>query len=430
MPVSTQPQRPPLERRPDRWVAGVCSGLAVHLNLDVRVVRWAMVILTLFGGAGVMLYAWLWIFVPRAGEADRARSISQAGQRSVSGAVVRNEKADRTEAAEPARLYRSLAGREFLLGAVLLLGAALVGASIFGLRVDWRIILPATAIVVGAVIAWMQLDADRREDLRKGVGAERWLGATRLIAGLVLVIGGVLALLTGVVPVESLLSGSLIALAILAGIVLVLLPWGLREWRSFVAERSAGWRAAERAEIAAHLHDSVLQTLALIQRRADDPAMVARLARSQERELREWLYGRGEDSAADLFTNIKAEAGRIEDDFGGEISVVTVGSAPIDSPTTEALLQAVREAMLNAVKHGGGKVTVFCEASPQDVEAFVRDHGQGFVPDDIPEDRRGLKDSIIGRMERNGGTARINSSPEGTEIVLRIPLPNTEKDNS
>lgn len=424
------PQRPPLVRGPDRWVAGVCSGLARHLTVDVRIVRWLMVILTIFGGAGVLLYAWLWIFVPRAGEAERARSISEAGQRSVSGAVVRNEEADHQAAEEPARLSRSLAGREFLLGAVLLVGAALVGASIFGVQVDWRIILPAAAIAVGAVIAWMQLDADRREGLRKGVGAERWLGATRLIAGLVLVIGGVLALLTGVVPIDSLLSGALVALAILAGLVLVLLPWGLREWRSFVAERSAGWRAAERADIAAHLHDSVLQTLALIQRRADDPVMVARLARSQERELREWLYGSGSESAADLFANIKTEAGRIEDDFGGEISVVTVGASPADNVDTDAMLQATREAMLNAVKHGGGKVTVYGEASTEHVDVFIRDHGPGFEPSEIPEDRRGLKDSIVGRMKRNGGSARVNSSPDGTEIALRLPLSTNEQDNS
>ncbi|WP_271394545.1 ATP-binding protein [Neomicrococcus lactis] len=419
---ATTPQRSPLVRGPERWVAGVCTGVAIHLNIDVRMVRWAMAALTLAGGAGVLLYAWLWIFVPRAGETDRARSISEAGQRSVSSAVLRNEQLDRGAAEEPARLNRGIAGREFLLGAILLIGAGLIAASLFGFAVDWRLILPGAAILVGAVTAWMQLDADRREGLRKDVGAERWVGATRLMVGLVLVIGGALALLTGVVPVESLLSGGVIALAIIAGIVLVLLPWGLREWRRFVAERSAGWRAAERAEIAAHLHDSVLQTLALIQRLADDPLMVARLARSQERELREWLYGRGDEAPGDLFATIKREAGRIEDDFGGDIDVVTVGNSPGEFPTADALLQAAREAMLNAVKHGGGAVTVYCEASQDSVEVFVRDHGPGFDVADIPEDRRGLRDSIVGRMERNGGTARVSSSPDGTEIALRLPI--------
>lgn len=423
-------QRPPLVRGPEKWVAGVCTGVARHLDVDVRAVRIAMAVLTVFGGAGVLLYAWLWIFVPRAGETDRARSISEAGKRSVSSAVVQQKQQDLNAAEEPAQVNRNIAGRELLAGALLLVVAALLAATIFGFSVEWRIILPAAAIVVGAVTAWLQLDADRRGDLRKSVGAERWIGAIRLITGLVLVVGGALALLTGVVPVDSLVSGTLIAVAILAGVVLVLLPWALREWRRFVAERSAGWRAAERAEIAAHLHDSVLQTLALIQRRADDPAMVARLARSQERELREWLYGDQEDVAADLFANIKREAGRIEDDFGGEISVVSVGSTPSELPGAEALLHATREAMLNAVKHGGGKVSVYCEAAPERIEIFIRDHGPGFKISDIPEDRRGLKDSIVGRMERHGGMARVASTPEGTEISLQLPVTAHEQEKT
>jgi len=199
-------------------------------------------------------------------------------------------------------------------------------------------------------------------------------------------------------------------------------------WRDLDVERAARARESERADIAAHLHDSVLQTLALIQHRAHDQSEVSRLARAQERDLRSWLYGAQAPDPTTMAARITEMAAEVEDMHAAVIEVVSVGDRTVDD-RTRALLAALREAVVNAVRHAGSPVRVYVESSPDGVEAFVRDRGPGFVLASVPEDRHGVKESIIGRMERHGGEARVRSTPgEGTEV--RLWLPDEKEDES
>ena len=246
-------------------------------------------------------------------------------------------------------------------------------------------------------------------------------GWARLAAGLALVVAGVLLMVSGSGSWEQTWLALLASVAVLGGVALVLLPWGLKFWRDLEAERAGRVRATERAEIAAHLHDSVLQTLALIQRRAGNEHDVVRLARAQERELRGWLYRDPGRDAGQLSDALKAAAAEVEDSLGHAVDVVTVGDCAM-TERLEALVQAAREAMLNAARHGGGAVSVYLEVTDDAAEVFVKDRGPGFDPEAIPADRLGVRESIIGRMRRHGGTAVIASSPDGTEVRLRLPL--------
>ncbi|MDQ4501801.1 PspC domain-containing protein [Sinomonas sp. ASV322] len=428
--------RPPLVRSEDRLVAGVCSGLARHLGLRTDVVRWAMVFATLLGGAGIVFYGWLWIMVPTAAEAARRGARRPAS--SIAPAVSEPAGQARTTAppAFPGAPERPLRlgghGREILLGTVLLLGALAVGTGLLGLTVPLGVVVPVAAILGGAALAWLQLDESRRTQLVRGAGAGRWVGWLRLGAGLALVVAGVTLAISG--SQWNVLGLALLAsLAVLAGVALVLLPWGLKFWRDFGAERAARVREAERAEIAAHLHDSVLQTLALIQRRAGSEADVTRLARAQERELREWLYRDERRSGGAFADRLKALAAEVEDAHGHAVDVVCVGDASLlegqreQRERIEALLQAAREAMLNAVRHAGGPVSVYAEASRDAIDVFVKDRGPGFELDAVPEDRLGVRESIVGRMRRHGGEATIVSGPDGTEVRLRLAGIGTEE---
>ncbi len=218
------------------------------------------------------------------------------------------------------------------------------------------------------------------------------------------------------------------ALAVLVGIALLVGPYVVRMTQDLSEERLMRIRAQERAEVAAHVHDSVLHTLTLIQRNAEEPREVARLARAQERELRAWLYrpeGTGKDEAEEpdtLAEAVKKTAAEVEDHHGVPIEVVVVGDCPLDE-RLGAQLQAAREAMVNAAKYGGdgGAVQVFAEVEGATVFISVRDRGPGFDVDAVPEDRMGVRESIIGRMQRNGGTARLRSAPDGgTEVELEM----------
>jgi signal transduction histidine kinase len=209
-------------------------------------------------------------------------------------------------------------------------------------------------------------------------------------------------------------------LAALVGVSVLCAPWILRLWTNLREEQTARIRATERADIAAHLHDSVLQTLALIQRQSTDAATVARLARAQERQLRSYLYD--EDSrAGTLGAALTAAMGEVEDLQGVPVQLVVTGDRPMDQHL-DALVKAVREAAWNAVRHASPPVSAYVEVGPDAVEAFVRDHGSGFDLDAVPDDRAGVRESIIGRMERHGGTARIRRRADGTEVELRLPV--------
>jgi signal transduction histidine kinase len=211
---------------------------------------------------------------------------------------------------------------------------------------------------------------------------------------------------------------------VLAGVALAIAPWLLRINRELIAERAARAREAERSDIAAHLHDSVLQTLALIQQRSEPGSDVARLARGQERELREWLF-RSADGAPQpqreaVDAELRAHATALEGDHAARFEVVSVGGS---ATAPEAIVLAAREAMLNAARHAGGDVTVYIEAARDRISIDVTDRGPGLDPERLPEGRMGVRESILGRMERAGGSARIVPGPGGgTSVRLEIPI--------
>lgn len=481
--MSTALTRPPLVRSSDRLIAGVCAGLAAHLGWPVKNVRIAMALATLAGGAGLAFYAWLWIMVPTADENARRNAKRPASP--IAPAVSRPARTDPPDSAAtnpaaippgtpaaprwgasdvgasaPGSPYAAAAapavrpaggygppsadygiagrppwfrtrsmryGKEILLGAGLLLVAGIMIAQLLGVDVPLGTLIPAAAVLGGAAIAWMQLDETRRAGLVDKTKADQAGGWARLAAGLTLVVAGVLVMVSGSGSWEQTWLALLASVAVLGGVVLVLLPWALKFWRDLETERAGRIRETERAEIAAHLHDSVLQTLALIQRRAGNEHDVVRLARAQERELRNWLFEDPGKEAGQLSDRIKAVAAEVEDFLGNAVEVVSVGDAAM-TEVHEALVQASREAMLNASRHGGGPVSVYLEVSNGRTEIFIKDRGPGFDLQDVPEDRLGVRESILGRMKRNGGTASITSTPGGTEV--RLGLPALQVDNA
>jgi hypothetical protein len=215
----------------------------------------------------------------------------------------------------------------------------------------------------------------------------------------------------------------LAAFAVLVAVALIFAPSWRRLGRSLAAERTERIRSQERADVGAHLHDSVLQTLALIQRSAEDPKQVAALARRQERELRGWLTDGGSRESGDRLDAALLEtvAAEVEALAGGSIEVVAVGDCPLDA-RAGAVVGAAREAMLNALKFAGTTpVSVYAELSAERVQVFVRDRGSGFDLAAVPQARRGVRESIVGRMQRAGGVATVRSLPDGgteVEIVL------------
>jgi signal transduction histidine kinase len=387
--------------REHRAIAGVCAGLARYLDLPLAWVRFGMIALVLLSGVGAVFYAWLWIFVP-----DEREAVVTADE-PVRGAA---------EQTRPWRLTDTVGrGWQVVLGIVLLGLAVALSLQVAGVRLNWAMLGPASVVLIGIALAWLQLDT-----MRSDGKAGRTTRITSLVLGLLLVMAGILALAAGFVGTQDMWLGLVVAMVILAGVVLVAAPWVLKLWRDAAAKSSALAVQTERAEIAAHLHDSVLQTLALIQKNADNAALVARLARAQERDLRQYLYAdptRPDGTLPDLLKDLAAG---IEDDHGQPIEVVTVGTAA--GPWLDPLLQASREAMLNAVRHAG-PARVYAEAGPAAVEVFVKDRGSGFDLDAIPPDRWGLRESVIGRMERAGGTATITTGDDGTEVRLHLPVP-------
>jgi signal transduction histidine kinase len=338
----------------DRVLAGVCGGIASALVVDATLVRLAFALLSLAGGAGVLLYCGLWVY----GSGRRPR----IGQVLIAVSAI-----------------------AFLL-ALGLSGAAILGA--------------------GLLVAGVAVVLARDGSLRPG-GKLPVLGIALTMAGAVTLLGHVGA------------SSSLIGPGALAGaLFLVFGPW---VWQ-LAAQRAERIRLQERADVAARVHDSVLQTLALVQRHAGDEARVSALARRQERELRRWLYGSGFGEGATLEDALAAAVDEIEELHGVKIELASAGPLPLD-PDVEQLVLAAREAMTNAAKFAGsGEISVYAEADASSVSVFVRDRGAGFDRATVPEDRRGLSESIEGRLARAGGRATIRSAPgEGTEIELTMP---------
>lgn len=368
----------PVMSRPQsgRVVAGVAAGLAQNLGVSVLSARIALTALTLLGGVGAMAYAGLWIFTPALDDAPSTR-------RSPLSLVL---------------VFLALAG-----SAVGVLGVS--GASL-------SVAVPLAVVAIGAVLAWLAYDR----------GLNTPVGLVAVAAGAVLVIGGVVV---AAVTWESGSGSAILATALtLVGFGALVVPLVLKLWRSLSQEQAAKAVSEERAEIAARLHDSVLQTLALIQKRAGDSREVTRLARAQERELRAWLFDAPSAAPTTCFGALEAACGEVEDLFDMRVSAVTVGE---DAELTEAaklLIQAAREAMVNAGKHAGvDAVDVYAELLAGELSIFVRDRGVGFDVDAIPADRHGIRDSIRARVEGTGGRVRISSTPgEGTEVELAVAL--------
>lgn len=386
--LSTRSQR--LERRAaGRLVGGVCRGIGDNLGIDPVIVRLAFVLLIVADGIGVALYVGLWLIVPQREEPPDRR---EWGQLAAYGALT--------------------------CGVSLLTWITKVSS------VTWAV-WPVVAGGIGVGILWQQADPERRQRwVRSTTGSLRglWL---RSVLGVLLVIGGIVAFLAERVHASQAGPALLGSAVMLAGVVVILAPWLLRLWRELETERRARIRSQERAEVAAHVHDSVLHTLTLIQRNAQDPREVQRLARAQERDLRAWLYQPKADASRDLAAAVREVAAEVEDAHGVPIEVVCVGDCALDE-RLGSLLQAAREAMVNAAKYAETpSVSVYAEVNREgsgfEVAVFVRDRGKGFDLDAIPEDRMGVRGSIIGRMERHGGKATIRTAPgEGTEVRLEL----------
>ncbi|MFB9377008.1 PspC domain-containing protein [Kineococcus gynurae] len=382
-----------------RRLGGVASGLAAHTGLPVQRVRTTFVAAALLGGTGLALYAVWWLLVPDEREAGPQR---------------------------PTPSDWVLAHRDALLGGILVVAGAATALRLSGLPLSARVLLPVLVVVAGLVLAWSQLDAARRRRLVDGAGAGRG-AAVRVAAGASLVAAGLVALLVGSDP-AALGASTLASLAMLVGMAIVAAPWAVRLWSDLGAERAARAREQERAELAAHVHDSVLQTLALIQRRSAEPE-VSRLARAQERDLRRWLYGDHGQQEGTVGAGLRSAAEEVEDLTGAAVEVVVVGDLDglaLDR-ATGALVQATREALLNAARHAGGPVALYAERAGAAIEVSVRDRGPGFDVDAVPADRLGVRESIIGRMTRAGGSAEIRRPFDGgTEVVLRSTVAQKE----
>jgi signal transduction histidine kinase len=383
-----------------RAVSGVSIGLAQHFGIPTWVVRASFVILAFAGGIGVVLYAAFWAVLPLSTEDP---DVDPAAART----------ADTT---------RLLALTAVAIGVALLMTAA-------GATIVTGALVPIILAVVGAALIWRQADEEQRDSwsaaasraARQTAGTTAGAGRWRIAIGVGLVILGLVALLaTRTGPAEALQSLAT-ALLLIGGVAVVVFPWVYRRLREQGDQRRALIRSEERAEIAAHVHDSVLQTLTLIQRNADNPAAVMRLARTEERALRSWLYTPTGDPNRTFAAALRRDAADVEATYGATIEVVAVGDAALDAPIA-ALLAAARETMVNAARHGGGQVSVYAEVSDEAAEVFVRDRGPGFDLASVPDDRHGLRESVLGRMERNGGSATVRSTAgAGTEVGLRLP---------
>lgn len=410
-PQPVAPAEPPKLIRPRTGavIGGVCAGLARHLRVPVGWVRATFALLSVVGGAGVVAYALLWIFAPMAAE---------------------SESEPPTKAT--ARERRQAIG----IAAVGLALVILAGAWGLGSAFGW-ILGPLGLAAVGAAFIWREADDARRARWRRtaaGIVSPAGGSMWRLVGGCLLVIGGLSVFALGQLDFSAVRSALVAVVLTLVGVAVITIPWWVRLVRDLGAERSARAAERERAEIAAHLHDSVLQTLALIQRQAGDSREVLRLARGQERELRIWLYGptgyanpSGKPAETTTFAAALARAaGEVEDTYAVAVAPVVVGDTAMD-PHLAALVAAAREAMVNAAKHAGvGDISVYAEIEDGTAAVFVRDRGAGFDQQAVGSDRRGLAESIRGRMERHGGKAVVRSTPgEGTEVELTMPVSDT-----
>jgi signal transduction histidine kinase len=424
--MATAAARPRFERDTENAiVAGLLAGLARRLDVDPllsRIVFGVLVLVT--GGAALVVYVIAWPFVPADEEVGRPTTRTERWLK---------------RASSPRRL-RLAAGVGLLTLATLLVFREL------GIWWSDAVIWPMVMAASGAALLWAQsramqpgLEVEPETHAVATTAAEapsaaaaaerpvpRRAGAADLYRGgfgVALVVGAGLLFLSANDALGGARDAVLVAIAAIAALALILAPFLWRLGRNLAAERAERIRSQERAELAAHLHDSVLQTLTLMQKRADNPREIATLARRQERELRSWLFdGRSRRGTASLATALEDAAAEVEDAHGVPIEVVVVGDLELDERAS-ALVGATREALTNAAKFAGdaGPVAVYAEMQNGAAQVFVRDRGAGFDPERIPDDRRGVRESIVGRMERHGGKATVRSTPgSGTEVELTL----------
>jgi signal transduction histidine kinase len=389
-------------------VGGVCAGLAVRLGVRERTIRVLVVITCLFYGTGFLLYAAAWLFVARWGE---DASIAQ-------------------------RLTHSRRESNLVLFGLLVALVVLLALGTFARHGTGAVIWPLLLSAVALAAIWAGSSRDEKSHLEGVLSATPVLGAAsargwralalRVVPGVILAVIGLRLLRRiggvwgGAVP--AILGGGALAL----GLAILLAPWWLDNVRDLSRERRERVRAEERAKIAAHVHDSVLQTLTLIEKSADSPSDVVRLARAQERELRQWLFapenaGKREDADGTFAQQLRRIESGVENDYGITVELVVVGDCSGD-PGVAAVSAATREAVVNAAKWAKvTRVSVFGEVEPAALSVYVRDTGVGFEPSQVADDRQGINQSIIGRMRSHGGDAQIRSTPgAGTEVHLTL----------
>ena len=368
--ASRLPSLPRPHRRDEgRVVAGIASGLAHALGVDATVVRLAFAVLALASGAGIVLYLAAWLLLPAPGVEARRGGAARAA------------------------------------GLLLLVAAGFLAMR--GLGLADSLLVPAALIAVGVVLVAQRAAQPRARG--------------RFLLGVVLVLVGTIVYVNAASPFGD-GGGPIAPGAVAIAFTAIVAPWLWRLARERDAERLERIRTQERAEMAERIHDSVLQTLALVQRHAEDPRRVATLARQQERELRGWLYGREQGKEGTIAAAVEAAAAEVEQLHGIRIDVVTAGDAALDERLS-ALVLAAREAMTNAAKFARVEsFSVYVEAGAAGAAVFVRDRGVGFEPEAVAADRHGIRESIERRLERHGGSATITSAPgAGTEIELRMP---------
>ncbi|HEX9030280.1 MAG TPA: PspC domain-containing protein [Streptosporangiaceae bacterium] len=406
----------PLRRQQSGRIAGgVAAGISARTGMSVTTVRLIFVVTALVSGFGAAAYVLAWLFLPAVGADTAIASKALSDRRGIALAA----------------------------GAASMLALALLISSVLGIGWLSSLSWPPVIAVAGLVLIVRNAPPDEQALLRHL--AEPLIGDStgnggagirlRMLVAGALLVAGLITLLTG--HTSRMLLRPLGGLVLLIAAIVVLLgPWWLRILRDLMDERQARVRAEERAEMASRVHDSVLQTLALIQRRADDPQQVVQLARASERELRSWLFdGRAPGSMDGLATTLAAGVRLIQQDaeaqHGIVVEAVTVGDCPLDDDLA-ALLAAAREATVNAAKWSGARsVSIFAEVEPGSVSVFVRDRGRGFDPDAVCADRKGLAESIRARMARHGGSTAIRSAPgEGTEVSLTMPRHSDQREPS
>lgn len=377
-------------REDDRLVAGVAGGIADRLGIDVIYIRAGFVVLGFVWGAGILAYLAAW-----------AATLDQPQD-------------------SPADSETPVVTREQRLGLVFAFAGILLLLRFIGVWPGDGLVWPLAAVVFGIAFLLDQRAIDSRTAVLRLFDPHDGSVRSRIVIGVVLLVVGLA--IFGSTAVPQIQTSLLAVLVTGVGLLLVFGPWVFRLAEDLGRERRERIRHEERAEMAAHLHDSVLQTLALIQR-SDDPKRMVILARAQERELRRWLYERAASPGSDrLSTALQATADRVEADFDVPVETVMVGDVPLDAPM-RAAVGAAGEALTNAAKHAGvDRISLYAEVTDDRVEIFISDQGDGFVASEVGVDRRGIAESIIARMERHGGTAAVASEPgEGTEVHLTVP---------